>query len=141
LVPGVASSRALVGTEFTFPTGYTKFSVTADIDWNYNLVTWVVFGGGGCGVDLVLRVEPGGGADAVEKTVGLVSLVAPALWGAGANGSGTSTLGLSLTLTDSASQDLKVFAGAECHAEEEGVVGTSDASVTGNVTRITVHAE
>ncbi len=140
-IPAVSSSRALVGTEFSFPTGYTSFTITADIDWNYNLSTWVVFGGAGCGIDLLLRVEPAGGADPVEKLQGLASVVAPVLWGATANGTGSSTIAMSLDLSGAAAMGLKVFAGASSHAEAEGTGGISSVLMIGTVKRITVHAE
>ncbi len=140
-VPGVASARAMVGADFTFPTGYTSFAISADIDWNYNLSTWVVFGGAGCGADLQLRVEPAGGANPTEKLQGLASVVAPVLWGATATGSGSSTIALTLNLDGQAARELKVYAGASSHAEAEGVAGISMANVMGTVTRISIHAE
>jgi len=140
-IPGVASSRALLGAEFTFPDGYTSFTISADIDWNYSMSTWVVFGGAGCGIDLVLRVEPAGGVNPTEKLQGLASVVAPVLWGATADGSGSSTIALTLDLNGAAARDFKVFAGAASHAEAEGTAGISMANISGTVKCITVHAE
>jgi hypothetical protein len=140
-IPAVSSSRALVGSEFTFPAGYTKFTISADIDWNYNMSTWVVFGGAGCGIDLLLRVEPAAGADPVEKLQGLASVLAPVIWGATADGTGSSTVGMSLDLSGAAAMSLKAFAGAASHAEAEGTAGLSNAMIIGTVKRIAVHAE
>ena len=55
LVPGGVGSRALVGTDFSIPAGHPVITVTADIDWNYNLSCWAVLGGAGCSAELVLR--------------------------------------------------------------------------------------
>jgi hypothetical protein len=139
-VPGVASARALIGTEFTFPAGFSQFLVSADISLIVDLSTYIVLGGGGAGADLVLRVEPGAGAAAVETTLPLGSVIAPVLWGAGLSATQSLTITLSLPLTDPASQDLKVFAGASAHAEAEGSWGTSMGLATGAVSRIAVHA-
>lgn len=139
-VPGVASNRALVGTEFTFAPGFSEFLVSASITFTVELSTYVLLGGAGAGADLVLRVEPGSGAAAMETTLPLGSVIAPVLWGASLSESLSLPIFLSLTLTDPASQDLKVFAGASAHAEAEGTWGVSSALATGVVTSIAVHA-
>jgi hypothetical protein len=140
LIPGAASARALVGTDFTLPPGYTQFSVSADITWSYNMSSWVAFGGAGAGADLVIRVEPSDGSAPVEKYQGLAGVIAPVLWGAGASGSGSSTIATTLTSATSL-RGVKVFAGVATHAEAEGAAGNADASGSGTVTRITLHAE
>ena len=140
LIPGAASARALVGTEFMLPPGYTQFSVSADITWSYSMSSWVAFGGAGAGADLVIRVEPSDGSAPVEKYQGLASVIAPVIWGASASGSGSSTIATALT-SATALRGVKVFAGVATHAEAEGAAGNADASGSGTVTRITLHAE
>lgn len=141
LIPGAAWSRALVGEQFNFPPGYTQFSVSADIDWEYDLSTFVFVGGADCGANLVMRVEPAAGSAPVEQSQPLASLVAPVIWGAGQNGSGSSSIGLSLELAGPSALSLKVFAGGFSHAEGEGVSGGSSGAVWGTLRSISVHAE
>jgi len=140
-IPGAASGRAMVGTDFTFPPGFTQFSISADIDWRYDLLAFAAFGGAGSGADLVLRLEPTGGVNPIEKVQSLVTVVAPVLWEAENTGMGSSTLTLSQVLSDPASLEMKVFAGVQAHSEVEAVVGDADAFVTGTVNRICIHAE
>lgn len=139
LVPGGVGSRALVGTDFSIPAGHPVITVTADIDWNYNLSCWAVLGGAGCSAELVLRVEPTSGG-AHESTQPLSSLVAPALWSATSDGSGSALLSMTLTLPSSAAQTLRVYAGTDGSGVVEAVAGIASVSVSGTLSRISIHA-
>jgi hypothetical protein len=141
LIPGACWCRALAGKQFNFPPGYTQFSVSADIDWNYDLSTWMFIGGAWCDANLVLRVEPAAGSPPVEQVQRLASLVAPAIWGAEAKGSGSSLIALSLTLAGPSALTLNLFAGGFSNAVAEGVSGGAAAPVWGTLKTLSIHAE
>jgi hypothetical protein len=141
LIPGACGARALLGAEFMFPAGYTEFSISADLDWNCKLMSGVLLGGAGCGVDLLVRVEPAGGASPTEKVSPLRSCVAPAMWSRTVEGASSSTVSLSMQLDGAAPRSIKVFAGVAVHAEAEGVMGAATVNAGATVTKLSVHAE
>jgi hypothetical protein len=138
-VPGVASDWCMVGAKFTFPGGPTTFTVSADINFNADVTSYAVFGGAVAGTDLALRIVPNGGSPQTT-TLPLLTVVAPALWGAEKKLSEVLTITQTLTLDDPASQSLTVFAGGHGHAEGEGTFASSFAILEATVDRIAVHA-
>lgn len=138
-VPGVASDWALVGTKFDFPGGPTTFTVSADVKFNIDLDSYVVFGGGYAAAQLALRIQPSGQNPQIN-TQPILDLVIPVLWEAERTLTDSQTITQTLTLDDPASQSLTVWAGAQAHVEVEGSWGFAMAIVSAQVTKIAVHA-
>lgn len=114
---GGASAHSLVGTDFDIPAGFTNISVTASATFNFSGFTYTIGGAAGVGADFWLWIEDPVGADPVEKSQGLFSLLSPVIWGNSANGMGDAAIVSSIATPDAAARTIRVFAGLAAHAE------------------------